>query len=407
MHRTRGRWKRHGQYASWAYPPLPLAEATSNQSLTRISFVEMRPFVAFVQVASLLLALATLALAGKDYYAVLGVNRSALKREIKKAYKDLSIKWHPDKNPGNKAAEEKFMELAQAYEILSDDEKRRIYDQYGEEGLQGNAGQQFHNPFDIFSQFGFGSHRNSGPQERKGPEISIPLRVTLEELFNGEQLEVDVNKQVICPVCRGSGAKNANDVKTCHSCNGQGIKIVRQQLAPGMFQQMQTTCDVCGGKGKIVKSKCTSCHGHKVKRGSHQISVSVERGMPDGHHIIFENEGDEHPDITSGDIHFVVETLDHPVFTRNGNDLKMSRQISLKEALLGFKFDVMHLDGNSISISREVPTQPGFIQVVKGEGMPTHMFPSERGDLYVEYSVLLPDTLSQAQKKLVEQAFPK
>ncbi|KAJ3129448.1 DnaJ- protein scj1 [Physocladia obscura] len=352
--------------------------------------------------------LAATVLAGKDFYEVLGVNRSALKREIKKAYKELSRKYHPDKNPGDKESEQKFIELAHAYEVLSDDEKRRIYDQYGEEGLEGNRGQQFHNPFDIFSQFGFGGGGgNRGHQERKGAETLIPVSVTLEELFNGEQIEVEVNKQVICPICRGSGAKHADDVKKCTSCNGQGVKIVKQQLAPGMWQQMQQTCDVCGGKGKIVKSKCTSCHGQKVKRGSHQISVSVERGMPDEYHIVFENEGDEHPDITAGDIHFVIETVDHPIFTRDGKNLKISKEISLKEALLGVKYDVIHLDGKSITILREGTTQPGFIQVVKGEGMPTHMYPSERGDLYVHYSVKLPDSLTAAQKTLIEQAFSK
>ncbi|KAI9335889.1 hypothetical protein BDR26DRAFT_516089 [Obelidium mucronatum] len=355
--------------------------------------------------------LATTAFAGKDYYEVLGVNRSALKREIKKAYKQLSMKYHPDKNPNNKEAEQKFMELANAYEVLSDDEKRRIYDQYGEEGLSGNNQNNFHNPFDIFSQFGFGGGGGGGrqQQERKGPEVTMQLQVSLEEIFNGEQIEVEVNKQIICPICRGSGAKNANDVQKCTSCGGHGVKIVKQQLAPGMWQQMQTHCDVCGGKGKIVKSKCTSCHGHKVKRGSHQITVTVERGMPDQHHIVFDSEGDEHPDITPGDIHFVVQTQPHPVFTREaGKNLRIKKEISLRDALLGFKFDIVHLDGKPITITREagLTTQPGFVQVVSGQGMPTHMFPSERGDLFVEYSVRLPENLTTEQKKAIDKAFP-
>ncbi|KAJ3252636.1 DnaJ- protein scj1 [Chytriomyces hyalinus] len=332
--------------------------------------------------------LATTALAGKDYYGILGVNRSALKREIKKAYKDLSKKYHPDKNPGDKESEQKFIECAQAYEVLSNDEKRRIYDQYGEEGLQeGGGGQQFHNPFDIFSQFGFGGGGHRGHQERKGAETQMEIRVTLEEIFNGEQVEVEINKQVICPICRGSGAKKADDVKKCTSCGGQGIRIVKHQLAPGMWQQMQTTCDVCGGKGKIVKSKCASCNGHKVKRGSHQITVTIERGVADNHPIIFENEGDEHPDITPGDVHFIVRTVPHAIFTREGIHLRMRAEIPLKQALLGIAFEVKHLDGKMITIQREGVTQPGFVQTVKGQGMPTHMYPSERGDLYVEYSL--------------------
>ncbi|KAJ3062147.1 DnaJ- protein scj1 [Podochytrium sp. JEL0797] len=356
-------------------------------------------FLAFVLLASTVLA-------GKDYYAILGVNKSALKREIKKAYKDLSKKYHPDKNPNDKSSEEKFIECAQAYEVLSDDEKRRIYDQYGEEGLSGNN-QQFHNPFDIFSQFGFGGGGQRQQQERKGPETVMDLQVTLEELFNGEQVEVEINKQIICPICRGSGALHAHDVVKCTSCNGAGVKIVKQQLAPGMFQQMQTHCNVCGGKGKIVKSTCKSCHGDKVKRGSHQITVTVERGMADGQRVVFDSEGDEHPDVTSGDVVFVVKTEPHPVFVRDANHLRTFKEITLRDALLGFKFDVMHLDGKSVTVSREGTTQPGFVQQIKGQGMPTHMYPSERGDLFVQYSVKLPDSLTTEQKKAVEKAFAK
>lgn len=347
--------------------------------------------------------------AGKDYYDVLGVNRAALKSEIKRAYKDLSKKYHPDKNPGNKEAEAKFIELAQAYEVLSDDEKRRVYDQYGEDGLK-NDKQQFNSPFDIFSQFGFGGGGGGGfgrqQQERKGPEIKMDMHVTLEEIFNGHFIEVDMNKQIICPICRGSGAKNANDVKTCHDCNGRGIKVVKHMLGPGMWQQVQTHCDTCGGKGKIVKSKCSSCHGHKVKRGSRQLTLTIERGMPDGERVVFEGEGDENPEHAAGDVVFVLNTLPHATFVRDGVDLKIKRRISLREALLGFEFTLKHLDGVDIVVKREgVVTQPGHIQEVKGEGMPTHKFPSERGSLFVEYKVDLPETLTPEQVAAIEKIF--
>ncbi|KAJ3316290.1 DnaJ (Hsp40), sub A, member 4 [Blyttiomyces sp. JEL0837] len=358
-------------------------------------------------VLALLVLLIECVLAGKDYYAILGVNRSALKREIKKAYKDLSKKYHPDKNPGSKEAEAKFIELAQAYEVLIDDEKRRIYDQHGEEGLKGNN-QQFHNPFDIFQQFGFGGGGgwHSHQQVRKGPEIKMDMQVTLEELFNGETIEVDMNKQIICPICRGSGAKKADDVKKCHACNGSGVKVVKQMLGPGIYQQMQTTCDVCSGRGKIAKSKCPSCDGHKVKRGSRQLTVTIERGMQDGEKILFESEGDESPDQAAGDVIFVVKTKPHHVFTRNGDNLNMKRTISLRDALLGFSFKVKHLDGEDITISREKAiTQPGYVQEVQGQGMPKHQFPSERGSLFVEYTVQLPDKLTAEQIKLIEKAF--
>ncbi|KAI8853237.1 hypothetical protein BC829DRAFT_383160 [Chytridium lagenaria] len=309
----------------------------------------------------LIIALSDLVIAGKDYYKILGVGKSASKREIKKAYKELSKKYHPDKNQGDKTAEGKFVELAQAYEVLSDDEKRRIYDQYGEEGLQGNN-QKFHNPFDIFQQC--------------GPEIKMDLYVTLEELFNGESIEVDMNKQVICPICRGSGAKNADDVKKCTQCNGSGARIVRQMLGPGIYQQMQTTCDVCG--------------------------VTIERGMSDGQHILFENEGDEHPDTTAGDLIFTIKTQPHDTFTRNGLDLNIKRAISLRDALLGFEFKLKHLDGKDVLIERK-----GLLRSpVKEQGMPKHNYPSERGSLFIQYSVDLPEKLSSEQIKLIEKLFP-
>ncbi|KAJ3415618.1 DnaJ- protein scj1 [Chytridiales sp. JEL 0842] len=356
-----------------------------------------------------LLLLVDAVLAGADYYKILGVSRSADKRDIKKAYRELSKKYHPDKNPGDKASENKFIELAKAYEVLSDEEKRRVYDQYGEEGLKGEN-QHFHNPFDIFQQFGFGGggwgHHHQ--QERKGPEIAMELAVTLEELFNGETIEVEINKQIICPICRGSGAKRAEDVKRCHGCNGQGVKIVKHMLGPGIYQQMQSTCDVCGGKGKIIKSKCPSCEGHKVKRGSRQVTVSVERGMADKQRIVFENEGDESPDQAAGDVVFEIKTIPHPVFVRDGDNLRMKKTISLRDALLGFEFKVKHLDGKEITVKREKEvTQPGFVQEVKGQGMPTHQYPSERGSLYVEYTVQLPTSITSDQAKHIEKAFPK
>ncbi|TPX67234.1 hypothetical protein SpCBS45565_g03941 [Spizellomyces sp. 'palustris'] len=348
-------------------------------------------------------------LAGSDYYGVLGVDRSATKRQIKKAYKELSKKHHPDKNPGDKDAEAKFVELAQAYEVLADDEKRRIYDQYGEEGLKGGGHQQFHNPFDIFAQFaGFGGGFGFGhqhAQQRKGPEVAINLEVTLEELFLGTTIEVEINKQIICPTCRGLGAKRAEDVVKCTACNGAGIRIVRQMLGPGMYQQMQTTCDACGGRGKLVKSKCPACEGNKVKRGSHQLTVTIERGMYDGQQIVMDREADESPDTTPGDLIFTLNTLPHPTFTRKGDNLYVKEVITLKEALLGFEKKLKHLDGNEITIRREGITQPEFVQTINGQGMPTHEFPSERGFLYVEYGVVFPEKLTDAQISQIGKLF--
>jgi len=341
----------------------------------------------------------------KDYYDILGVDRSASKREIRKAYKTLSRKYHPDKNPGDKKAEEKFIELAKAYEVLSDDEQRRIYDQYGEEGLK-HGEQQFNDPFDIFRQFGF----NTGEprhQERKGPEINIDLEVSLEDLYMGAYIDADIKKQVICPYCRGSGAASQDDVHICPACNGTGKRMVRQMLGPGIFQQVQTVCDACGGQGKTIKKKCPHCHGARVQTGGEPISITVEKGMSDGHRIVFEREGDQHPEVTPGDIIFTIKTIPHPLFTRKGNNLYAKVAISLSDALLGFKKEIHHLDGHVVELERKGITPPGFVQEIFDEGMPLHEFPSEQGKLYIEYVVAFPTELTDEQREVIRNNFSK
>jgi DnaJ-related protein SCJ1 len=167
-------------------------------------------------------------------------------------------------------------------------------------------------------RFGGGGFFRQGNQERKGHNIEIDLFVTLEELYLGKSLEVEINRQIICPTCRGSGAKSHEHIKTCTSCRGSGVKIVRQQFAPGIYQQMQTHCNVCGGKGKVISAKCSKCQGAKVTRGSNQITVFVEKGMYDGQRIVYEGESDESPDMAAGDVVFVVREQSHPLFTRKG-----------------------------------------------------------------------------------------
>ncbi|CAM6001200.1 unnamed protein product, partial [Sphagnum balticum] len=290
-----------------------------------------------------------------DYYSLLGVTRSADLKDIKRAYRDLSKKYHPDKNPDNKEAHDKYVQIAHAYEVLSDDEKRRIYDQHGEEGLkqqtQQNSGS--FNPFESFFNFG---NRQQG--QAKGPDTIIPLEVTLEELYVGSSFSVEVNKRVICDHCRGTGAQNENDVETCSLCGGRGVRDVKQQMAPGFVVQQQVQCSKCGGKGKIVKSKCNVCHGTKVRRGSSHLSVEVERGMIDGQEIVFERQSDQGPDITPGDIKFVIRQRPHAVFVREGDNLYTKQALSLKEALLGFKREITHLDGHQVVLERDQVTQP-------------------------------------------------
>ncbi|KAJ3342112.1 DnaJ- protein scj1 [Gonapodya sp. JEL0774] len=311
--------------------------------------------------------LGALVLAGKDYYMVLGVPRDAHNRQIRKAYKELSRKWHPDKNPEKKdEAQTKFVEISEAYEVLSDEEKRRIYDQYGEEGLkQTQGGGQHHNPFDVFSQC-----------------VVEPHWVWAAEL----------------KVIRTNPSKATNRDKS-----------VRARKSIWTW-----SCDVCGGKGKVVKTKCPHCHGKKVKRRSNQISIAVERGMTDGQKIVFEREGDQAPDVTPGDVVFTLKTAQHPVFTRVGDNLYTQETITLEEALLGFRKQLKHLDGEYVVIERNgTVTQPaiaidtGYVQELLGEGMPLHTFPSERGKLYVEYSVVLPTKISAKQAETISHMFGK
>ncbi|KAG0248745.1 DnaJ- protein scj1 [Mortierella polycephala] len=352
--------------------------------------------------------LATLVAAGADYYKVLGLSRSASAKEIRKQYKVFSKKYHPDKNPGNKDAQEKFVEVAAAYEVLSDKEKRGIYDRYGEEGLkQQGQGQGFHDPFDIFSQFfGGGSRHHHAEQEKRGPEIHMELEVTLEELYNGKSIEIEVSKQIVCPHCSGSGARSSEDVVTCSTCQGQGVRVVKHMLAPGMFQQFRQACDHCGGKGKTIKAACPVCQGSKVQRGSEQLTIVIEPGLPDGETITFDREGDEGPEVIPGDVIFEIHTRPHATFERRQDSLYTYVTITLEQALLGFNLEIVHLDGRAVKLTRDEDVTPfGFVQTLKGQGMPVKDSHGEFGDLFVEYKVAFPEKLTKDQRSLLATAF--
>jgi DnaJ-related protein SCJ1 len=201
---------------------------------------------------------------------------------------------------------------------------------------------------------------NIEQREKKGHSIEITLDVTLEELYLGKTVEIEINKQIICPICRGTGAKSEKHVKECSTCRGSGVQIIRQQFAPGIFQQMQTTCNSCGGKGRVVSEKCPHCKGHKVKRGSTQQTIYIEKGMNDGARIEFEGESDQSPDYSAGDLIFTLKQIPHPVFTREGMNLQMKHTITLKDALLGFETTVNHLDGEKLVLKRDSVTHNGF-----------------------------------------------
>ncbi|KAK3957058.1 hypothetical protein QBC32DRAFT_1408 [Pseudoneurospora amorphoporcata] len=373
-----------------------------------------------------LLTLAQLALAIEDYYKVLGINKQASDKQIKSAYRQLSKKYHPDKNPGDSTAHDKFVEVSEAYEALIDPESRKIYDQYGHEGLkqrQQGGGQQHHDPFDLFSRFfGGGGHFGNQPGQRRGPNIELKVAISLSDFYNGRTTEFQWDKQQICEECEGTGAADKH-VDTCDVCGGHGVRIVRHQLAPGMIQQMQVQCDKCGGRGKSIRHKCPVCQGKRVLRKMATVGLNVERGMAEGSRIVYENEADESPDYVAGDLIVTVvekepslnpeednpDHLDGIFFRRKGDDLFWKEIISLREAWMGdWTRTITHLDGHVVRLGRErgEVVQPGHVDTIPGQGMPkwhqdgdSVYHKTEYGNLYVEYTVVLPDQMESGMEK--------
>merc|ERR1740117_2023936 len=327
------------------------------------------------------------------FYKVLGVNHDASAQEIKKAFRKLSLKWHPDKNKGNEEAKAKFNEITEAYEILSNEEKRQLYDMGGEEGL--TKQNQPSSPFDMF----FGGGGGGGGRRNKGQDFRMDFEVTLEDLYLGVQKDFSVSRKVLCTKCRGTGAKGG-ETKTCKTCKGKGVVMKMQKLGPGFNVQMQSNCDKCGGKGKTFKTACATCKGSKLVLEEKTLEAVVEKGMPNGNEIVFERASEQAPDTIPGDVILVLKTKKHPRFTRsaNGNDLKHTMEITLKEALLGFKKTLLQLDGRMLSIERNGVTPYDHVMRKEGEGMPHHNYPSDKGNLHVTFKVKFPSKFTEEQK---------
>ncbi|KAF2402269.1 DnaJ-domain-containing protein [Trichodelitschia bisporula] len=376
----------------------------------------------------LLLLCAFLVLCAEDYYQLLGLKKGATEKDIKKAYRKLSKQFHPDKNPGDESAHHKFVAIAEAYDALSDAESRRIYDQYGHEGLKqhkqgGGRGGGGHDPFDIFSRFFGGSgHFGHHDDVRRGPNKQAAIALPLRDFYTGAEKEFTIDKQVVCAECTGSGSADGV-VEQCHTCGGSGVRIMKQMLAPGFVQQVQTTCNACGGKGKTIKHACPVCHGQRVVTEKEAFTLHVQPGMPRGVRVTYNNEADESPDWEAGDLIIEVheaepqlagegaEALartDGTFFRRRGENLFWREVLGLREAWMGgWSRNVTHLDGHVVRLGRErgQVVQPGLVEVVPNEGMPIWTEEGGNGDekrygaLMVEYVVVLPDQMEKGMEK--------
>lgn len=348
-----------------------------------------------------------------EFYERLAVEPTAGVDEIKKAYKKMAIKYHPDKNPNNPEAVEKFKEISEAYEVLSDENKRQMYDKYGKESLK-EGGFSAHSAHDIFEQFfgggGFGGFFGGGQRGPKRTEdIVHELQVTLEDLYKGKETKLSVTRNVICSLCTGNGTKSGASSGKCNTCQGRGIRVIIKQLGPGMIQQMQTVCSDCGGKGEQIKEedKCKECKGKKVIKDKKILKVYVDKGMRHGQKVVFSGESDEAPGMEPGDIIFVLIEKKHDLFKRNGNDLFLDSTIPLIEALAGVCFTIKHLDDRVLLVKTdkgEVIT-PGEVRMIASEGMPKFKDPTSRGNLYINFTVEFPKSglLKEPQLKELEK----
>ena len=301
-----------------------------------------------------------------------------------------------------------FKEITKAYEILSDENKRKLYDEGGEEAVEGGGGGD---PHDIFSAFfGGGGGGRRGP--KKGEDLQHPIQVDLENLYNGKSVKLSLTRDIICPSCKGSGSKNPNANTTCSTCEGNGVKLVIRQIAPGMIQQMQMKCPDCDGSGTSVKreDRCTECSGKKVVSNKKVLEVQIDKGMKNNQKITFQGEADQKPGILPGDVVFVIQQKEHKVFKRKNDDLLIQQKIPLVEALCGTSFVVNHLDGRKLVVKTKPGEviRPGDVKTIEDEGMPMHRNPFVKGKLYVEFKVVFPNKgqIDQAGAELLVKALP-
>ncbi|TKC08770.1 molecular chaperone DnaJ [Pedobacter frigoris] len=357
----------------------------------------------------------------RDYYDVLGVAKGASAEEIKKAYRKMAIKYHPDKNPGDKQAEDNFKEAAEAYEILSNPEKKQRYDHYGHAGVGGAAGGGYGgggmNMDDIFSQFGDifggggspfesffgggGQQSRGGRRVAKGTNLRIKVKLTLEEIANGTEKKIKVNKQITCKTCDGSGAKDRSSVSTCKTCGGSGAV---RRVTNTILGQMQTTstCPTCNGSGQQITAKCNSCHGEGVVRGEETITINIPAGVSDGMQLSMSGKGNAAPNGgIPGDLIILIEEIPHETLKREGNNVVYDLHVSIIDAALGYSVEVPTIDGKA-KIKIEPGTQSGKLLRLKGKGIP-EVNSYHRGDEIIHVNIWTPKALSSEERSILEK----
>ena len=352
----------------------------------------------------------------RDYYEILGVNKTANEAEVKKAYRQMALKFHPDKNPGDKAAEDKFKEAAEAYEVIGDAEKRKRYDQFGHSGV-GGAGSGGHhmNMDDIFNQFGdiFGGHnpfesffgggggRGGQRAVNRGTNLRIKVKLTLEEIAHGVEKKIKVNKGIACVTCKGSGAQGSNAFSSCGTCKGSGHV---RRVTSTILGQMQTTstCPTCNGEGQIITSKCKTCHGSGLQHGEEVITINIPAGVAEGMQLNVSGKGNaaERGGVP-GDLLIVIEEANHEHLQRDGDNLYYDLYLNFADAALGTHVEIPTLEGR-VKIKIDAGTHSGKVLRLKSKGLP-QVNSYAKGDLLVNINVWTPQQLSSEEKKLLDK----
>ncbi len=361
-------------------------------------------------------------MAKRDYYEVLGVDKTATENEIKIAYRKLAIKYHPDRNPGNAEAEEKFKEAAEAYDVLHDPQKRQQYDQFGFNAPGGgfNGGGGFGGGFsmdDIFSMFGdvFGGHGGGfsgfsgfggGAQhaQYRGSDLRLKVRLTLQEIATGVTKKFKVKKDVPCSHCHGSGSEDGSGTSTCPTCQGRGVVVKTVHTMLGMMQT-QTECPTCHGEGTIIKNKCHECGGTGVTKGEEVVEIKIPAGVAEGMIVNVPGKGNAgQRNGVNGDIQVYIEEIASDTFVRDGQDVIYNLLLDFPTAALGGEVSIPTIDGSKVKVKIEPGTQPGKTLRLRGKGLPqVPGYGSGQGDLVVNISVYVPKELSKEERKTIEE----